>query len=484
MRGPLNPRDGEVLVGIEGQSYHGSASLRLALAYSPGVRSALFRAAIQALRGEEITALVDDAPAEADLEAQVLAALAKALLGRTDEALRDAASARVLAIAASSPDAVCDTASIRAMATATSGDLEGATELARRASMMSRTEALREQETLANLVLARVRRLTGRPFLATRILGALARFSSPAWRPWIDWEHTMASGAPADPAGGVDDAAAGIARALELARSGDRPGFLGAIDRSFARVRGLAGHVADLDAARIAIDPDAPAGALDAPLAHWRRGFDDEVPRGLLGLTTSADPGDAAVFVLARPGAPGARLLGPGAPLVEAAGAARLPQMQRRQGRTDTALAVLALAGEEGLPDDQLFRAAYGFAFSHSVHGGVLDVLLHRARAHLGAAGEITRSRGVLALAVQTPLLLVDPRGAPHDDDRVLQLVARCGRMSAKDTSQQLGLPLRSAQAALEALVAAGACTRERNGRAIEYRVDDTTFQEPTGQRY
>jgi hypothetical protein len=65
----------------------------------------------------------------------------------------------------------------------------------------------------------------------------------------------------------------------------------------------------------------------------------------------------------------------------------------------------------------------------------------------------------------------------------VLQLVARCGRMSAKDTSQQLGLPLRSAQAALEALVATGACTRERNGRAIEYRVDDTTFQEPTGER-
>ncbi len=113
----------------------------------------------------------------------------------------------------------------------------------------------------------------------------------------------------------------------------------------------------------------------------------------------------------------------------------------------------------------------------------MLDVLLHRARAHLGDAGGITRSRGVLTLALARPLLLVDPRGAPHDDDRVLQLVARCGRMSAKDTSQQLGLPLRSAQAALEALVATGACTRERNGRAIEYRVDDTTFQEPTDQQ-
>ena len=449
------------------------------------MRIARFRAAIQGLRGDELTALVAGSPPESDLEARVLAALAKALLGRADEAQREAAAARALAIAARSPALVCDAASIRALATATAGDLEGATELARRATMMSRTEALHEQETLANLVLARVRRLTGRPFLATRILGALARFASPAWRPWIDWEHAMASGAPAFAPDGDDDAAASLAQTISRARLGNKSEFVEAMRRAELRMRGLGGHLADLDAARIALDPDADTDtdAVDGPLARWRRGLDDEVPRGLLGLTTSADPGDAAVLVLARPGAPAARLLGPGAPLVEAAGAARLPQMQRRQGRTDTALAVLALAGEQGLADDQLFRAAYGFAFSHNVHGGVLDVLLHRARAHLGAAGEITRGRGVLALSVQRPLLLVDPRCAPLDDDRVLQLVARCGRMSAKDTSQQLGLPLRSAQAALEALVATGACTRERNGRAIEYRVDDTTFQEPTGQR-
>ncbi len=84
-------------------------------------------------------------------------------------------------------------------------------------------------------------------------------------------------------------------------------------------------------------------------------------------------------------------------------GAARLPQMQRRQGLSDTALAVLALAGRGGLSEDQLFHAAYGFAFSHNVHGGVLDVLLPRARAHLGDAGGITRSRGVLALAIERP---------------------------------------------------------------------------------
>jgi hypothetical protein len=457
------------------------------------VGSARFRAAIQALRGDELTALLagsQQGEAAPDLETQALAALAKALLGRTDEALREAAAARAQAITASSPGVVCDAASVRALATANQGDLVGATELARRASMMSRTEALREQETLANLVLARVRRLTGRPFLATRILGALARFSSPAWRPWLDWEHTMASGAltaPASDALAGDDAAASLARALDRCRAGDRPGFEGALDRSLARARGLAGHVADLHAARAALDPDPDpdidAGPRDGPLARFRAGLDHEVPFGLLGLTASLDQADAAVLVLARPGHPGARLLGPGAALAEAAGALRLPQTQRRQGRTDTALAVLALAGPEGLPDDQLFRAAYGFAFSHNVHGGVLDVLLHRARAHLGDTGGITRSRGVLTLAIASPLLLVDPRGAPHDDDRVLQLVARCGRMSAKDTSQQLGLPLRSAQAALEALVATGACTRERNGRAIEYRVDDTTFQEPTDQR-
>jgi hypothetical protein len=156
--------------------------------------------------------------------------------------------------------------------------------------------------------------------------------------------------------------------------------------------------------------------------------------------------------------------------------------MQRRQGRTDTALAVLALGGGAGLPEEELFRRSYGFAFSRSVHGGVLDVLLHRARAHLDTAGEITRARGVVTLALRRPVLLVDPRCTTHDDNRVLQLVAKRGRMSAKETSHELGIPLRSAQAALEALITTGACIRERNGRAVVYRVDDTTFQEPTGQ--
>src|SRR4051794_29817550 len=111
-RGPLNPRGAEVLVDIGTPRYHGFGFHRGALAYSPVVLRARFRASIQGLRGDELTALVDGAAPEADLEAQVLAALAKALLGRTDEALREAASARTLAIAASSPAVVCDAASI------------------------------------------------------------------------------------------------------------------------------------------------------------------------------------------------------------------------------------------------------------------------------------------------------------------------------------------------------------------------------------
>jgi hypothetical protein len=188
------------------------------------------------------------------------------------------------------------------------------------------------------------------------------------------------------------------------------------------------------------------------------------------------------VLVLARPDRPGVRLLDPGAPLAEARGAARLPKTQRRQGRTDTALAVLALGDAAGLPEEDFFRASYGFAFARSVHGGVLDVLLHRARAHLDSAGEIGRARGLVTLTLRRPLLLVDPRCTAYDDNRVLQLVAKRGCMTAKETSHELGIPLRSAQAALEALIATGACARERNGRAVVYRVDDTTFQEPTAK--
>jgi hypothetical protein len=427
--------------------------------------------ALLALRGADVGALAVGARLATD--GRLACALADAMLGRVDEAQAEAKTLQAEASTSGAAGLVCDAVATRALASAISGDLVAATDLARRASMMSRTEAMREQEILANVILARVRRLTGRPFLATRILSAVLRFATEPWQPLVAWELAMAGGAPAEPR----PPACHLYDALTSARRGDREAFECSLERALVHVGPLVGHAADVRAVRAALDPNAEATPV---LERWRCGQGDIVPLGLLGLAASA-PEEGMVLVVARPNRPGARVLDLGGPLVEAQGATRLAKTQRRQGRTDTALAVLALAGPAGLPEEELFRASYGFAFSRNVHRGVLDVLLHRARAHVGEAGEIVRSGGGVAMTLCRSLLLVDPRCSAHDDNRVLQLVAMRGRMTAKETSLELGMPLRSAQAALEALIATGACIRERSGRTIAYRVDDTTFQEPTG---
>jgi len=410
------------------------------------------------------------------VDARVLCAFAKALLGQVGAAQLEAHAAQLEASAARRGDLVCDAVAARALAAANAGDLGAATELARRASMMSRTEGLRDQEVVANLVLARVRRLTGRPFLATRILSAVARYAESEFTPWIDWELVMATGTMASPREG--GAAASLRNALVAASVGDAGACARALRDAAAHVAALAGHETDVRAARALLEADDAGAALHPAVVDFRAGRCDEVPFGLLGLVAEHDD-EARVVVLARPDRPAVRIFSLAARIAEVDGAARVRKSQRKHGRVDTALAALALA-EAGISEEALFRAAYGFAFSHNVHAGVLDVLLHRARAQLGDTGEIVRRRGVLAFVPARPLLLADPRCSAPTDDRVLQLVAKHGHATAKDASAALDIPLRSAQAVLESLIASGCCTRERNGRAIEYRVDDTTFHEPT----
>jgi len=412
-----------------------------------------------------------------DIEARVCRAFAAALVGRTEEAAREAHAVQREAAAGQRGDLVCDAVSARALAAANAADLDAATELARRASMMARTEALRDQEVTAHLVLARVRRLTGRPFLATRILSALQRYAPGDFAAWIDWELVMAAGTTASLC--PEGAAATFAAALAAARAGDADGMAKALDVVTARMAGLSGQHSDVRSARALLDGCDGGAQLDPAVAAFRAGQRDEAPLGLLGLAAGPDS-EARVVVFVPEQGRAMRLLALAAPIAERSGATRLRQSQRKQGRVDTVLAALALAGA-GLSEDALFRATYGFAFSSNVHAGVLEVLLHRARAHLGDAAEIVRASGTLALHPRRPLLLADPRCGGSAEDRILQLVARQGHTTAKEASRVLDVPLRSAQAALESLLGSGCCTRERNGRAIEYRVDDTTFREPTG---
>ena len=166
----------------------------------------------------------------------------------------------------------------------------------------------------------------------------------------------------------------------------------------------------------------------------------------------------------------------------------------RSGARTETGIAALALAGEGGDTRDAIFRRVYGFTFVAYRHRAVLDTLCHRMRALLGSAGDIRRDEaeasGVadspspampsIALVLREAIVVPDMRCVLPAADRVLRSLALLGATSASAAAESLRMPLRTVQAVLQQLVADGACTIERDGRRIAYRIEDTTFTEVT----
>ena len=163
--------------------------------------------------------------------------------------------------------------------------------------------------------------------------------------------------------------------------------------------------------------------------------------------------------------------------------------------RTETGIAALALAGETGTTREVFFRSVYGFPFVAHRHQAVLDVLCHRMRNLLGDAGEVRRESGEsgasgngtnapvgpsLALILKTPIVVPDMRCALPTADRVLRALATLGTTSASTAADSLRMPLRTVQAVLQQLVAEGACSIERDGRRVAYKIEDTTFTEIT----
>jgi DNA-binding transcriptional ArsR family regulator len=146
-------------------------------------------------------------------------------------------------------------------------------------------------------------------------------------------------------------------------------------------------------------------------------------------------------------------------------------------------LAACALAGEDGIDEGALFAASYGFTYDVALHGGPFGVTVHRARQRLAEHGSLERAEGIVRLVATSELLLPDPRCAVGSEDRALQHIALGGLASARSIAEALGVSLRSAQQALESLVREGLCGRERDGNAVMYRVEDTTFHEPTQRR-
>jgi tetratricopeptide (TPR) repeat protein len=395
---------------------------------------------------------------------------------RSREAASHAAKAELAAL-------VVEIQALRALASIALGEHDVALDVARRASLMARTEGLPQPEFLAHLSLARARRYARQPHLSLRILEALIGVAPSPWQPWLAWESLLAAGArsPATDHARQDRSPADALHALFCAaRAGDRRSFDELIAALVAFTGGFA--LARTELLELIAALETRRASPTAELSAWRDGQSVLTPPSIHGLRVRASEQDetAAAYVLVQPGERGARMLHWSLALVSQLPVARIPQSQRAQGRVETLLAVLALAGPEGLDEAECFSRTYGFSFIVDVHRGVFDVLLHRARGALGALGEVTRRERSLALEVAQPLLIPDPRVSQRTTDRVLRLLAERGAASARDAAALLGISLRSAQSALSELATSGACDARKDGRSVAYVVEDTIFSEPS----
>lgn len=338
--------------------------------------------------------------------------------------------------------------------------IDEAVQHARQASRAAYAEALPAQELLAYWALARVRRISGNPYAAARIGGALCRSAPASWWPLVDWELTIAGGDTSELERPVSEPAATWLQLCAAAETEDDDGWRTALDRframalppRIARERdallhGLFGDSGELDALR------QVSGALQETAARsgqtpavWRLA-PGTVPR--LGWCVAPSEGEAL------------RLMDEG-DRVRALGAA------------------LAEGGDGGVDLTEAFERVYGFAFDPSVHDGVFRVLLHRVRGALEGVAEIEREGDRLTLVVSGPLRLPEPRSEPPFGDRILRVIAANPGKTARELAERSGTTVRAVQRALRLLVETGACRSERVGRAVIYAVEDTTFSEPT----
>jgi hypothetical protein len=370
--------------------------------------------------------------------------------------------------ATSEPMLVLHGASLRAFAAMARDDLDEATKLARRASRMARTEALPQAEYFANAALSRVRRLTGRPHLAALILNAPLKVASRPWLEWLELERAFTE-LSTDHAG---SAARALASMFAAAQAGDRAALESAWT-NVARIAGVRVMRRDLDVLRTLIVLEEHPEANE-----WVRGAIDRVPRGFEGLKPVR--GETAA-VIASPSGERRRILTAAGELVRReCDAVEFDAAKARQARTETAIAALLLAGPDGEDETVFFQRIYGFPYDAAMHRGVRDVLYHRVRERLGDRAVFDRAEGRVRLEVIAPLLAPDPRSTPPPEHDLLRMLAKLGALTAKDAADALEVPLRTVQDALKRLVDEGACRVDKRGRQLEYRLEDTTFAEPT----
>ncbi len=462
------------------------------------VLGALARDAALSLDAERVAALDDQITKLAADDARAAGARAltsawRALLSDDARALDLTTRALTAMTELRDAEGVVEATALHALARLAEDDVAEGLRIARRASRMARTEAIPVCEVLAHLVLARARRASGHPHLALRITRGLAGFSASgssagAHRGWLALERSLAGGAAGDeptPVGATSSVSVGavvrpLAAWVAAAEQGHVEAFDDATRTLGTATRGLPSFVRrELDAIVLAVD--ARLDPTRSRIEPFLRGATADVPPVLAGLGTTRGAEEAAIaYVASRQRGPARRVVRLGRALA-AHGRVALKQTRMKQGRTETVVAALLLAGPSGLAEDVCFRAVYGFAYVPELHRGAFDVTLHRAREWIGEHGAIERRGSVVSLEARRALLCPDPRSSGSLSDAVLVALADHGARGAKEIAEATGIPLRAVQTALAELARDGACdARPGSGRAMEYVVEDTTFTEPT----
>ncbi|MEM6957213.1 MAG: hypothetical protein AAF645_16100, partial [Myxococcota bacterium] len=353
-----------------------------------------------------------------------------------------------------------ETGCLQALYALFDGDVRRGVQAARRAVRMARAEGLVLYELLSSLVLARGRRLEGRPHLAVRILGSVAQVAPPLWQGWLRYEQWL-SGEPVETAG--DFVPFAPLEALHGIREGAARGDSNAIDRA---LQGAPPWVhPELSVLAESIDPTRDARASPP---GWLDGTDIACPHAILGLCVPDIERDGElipVLLDVRPDRPARRVLAMGAALV----AAPLPtEYDLSQVRTHSAIAHLATGPDENA--EALFQRVYGFAYDRDRHDGAFRVLLHRVRKALPDGLTLQKN---CRLEVGASVLIPDTRLEFEQETLVLRHLAHNqGRASTKGVASALRISVRSVQNMLRALVDDGTCTSVRSGNAVEYRLE------------
>ena len=398
-------------------------------------------------------------------EAQVLAALDPGLtrrwLGIFDGTL-------VQSERSESADGRIEEACLSALEQLFLADVPSAVQHARRAVRMARAEAMVLHELLASIVLARCRRLQGRPHLAMRILATVAEVAPPLFHGWVRYEQRFCGASVGE-------------RDSDFAPEDHLNAFFDGLNR--ADVEGLSRAVSTAPAwvrreLCVLAESCVPQLPPSVSPAGWLDGRSVVCPAEILGMCVPEirDGGEQSpLLLLLDPQRPVRRVLVLGAPMMSGI---RVPDsFEVKQGR---AMATLAwLATEPDLDRASLFERVYGFTYQSERHGGTLRVLLHRMRQGLPDGVRFGER-----LEVDEAALIPDPRVEFDQEALVLRHLAKHqGRASAREIAEALGVSSRTVQTVLRGMLDDGICSSVRDGRRIEYRLEDTTLSEPTVSR-